>query len=182
MSNVVAALLWALTTVATVDAADPEGGLILAAGERVEVRIEAEREVTPIARGEAGPLSEFEQAAVQIMTGGTYKFPTGDNLAMVNSSELGIPKPAPVAAGFVRIRFTPIKNGAESLLILENGYDMALTYRARIHQGSRSKAADVCQVMPAKRGFEHWPYPIERIELFAIRLEPWQQGQRPRCE
>jgi hypothetical protein len=39
----------------------------------------------------------------------------------------------------------------------------------------------VCIVLPGKRGYEHWPYPIEKIELSEFTVEPWKEGDPVTC-
>ena len=68
------------------------------------------------------------------------------------------------------------------MLTLLNGYPSAFSYRAVMHGNGRAAPTDVCQVMPEKGGNEHWPYPIEQLDLSELRLEAWQDGQVPRCE
>jgi hypothetical protein len=93
--------------------------------------------------------------------------------------------PRPVAPGVVRISLLAVKGRSgnpETLLVLENGYGQAMRYRATMSRGERSAVTDVCSVLPGLRGYEHWPYPIDRIDLSSIRLEPYRAGTPPVCE
>jgi hypothetical protein len=91
-----------------------------------------------------------------------------------------IPEAPPIRAGVVRLRFMSIA-GQHSLLIVENGYDQALVYRARMTRDGETGPTDVCLVTPRRRGFEHWPHPIERIELTDFRFIPWRPGEPQPC-
>lgn len=88
--------------------------------------------------------------------------------------------PAPIQPGAVRLRFLSIA-GQHSMLIVENGYDRALVYRAHMTQGGETRPTDVCLVTPRQRGFEHWPHPIERIQLSELRLVAWRTGDPQPC-
>ena len=81
----------------------------------------------------------------------------------------------------VRFRMYSIA-GRHSMLVIENGQQRALVYRARITARGRTAPTDVCVVMPARRGYEHWPYVIDRIELSDFRFVPWVEGRAPTCE
>lgn len=92
----------------------------------------------------------------------------------------GDPDVPPVESASLDVRFVVI-DGKESVLILENGYDEGLTYRATISANGKSAPTDVCLVMPNKRGYEHWPYPIDRIALSAFRRVAWKNGDPLPC-
>lgn len=92
-----------------------------------------------------------------------------------------LPERPPVRDGAVRLRFHAIAN-RHAMLVVENGYDQALVYRARITLNGRTRATDVCVVPQGQRAFEHWPDPIERLDLADFRFIAWTPGQRPTCE
>jgi hypothetical protein len=54
-------------------------------------------------------------------------------------------------------------------------------YRARIGRGDRSIVTDVCQLVPEKRNIEHWPYPIDWIEISDVRAVAYEEGKPPLC-
>jgi hypothetical protein len=83
------------------------------------------------------------------------------------------------AQGKISLRFS---GGAQSMLAVENGYDRALVYRARIHVGNRAASTSVCAVPPHLSSFESWPYPIDKIELSDFRLVEWKNGMPLKCE
>lgn len=95
-------------------------------------------------------------------------------------TDAGMPDPPAPTPGLLRLRFHSVA-GRHSLLILENGYDRALTYRARMHQEGRTTPTDVCIVIPGRRNFEHWPHPVERLDLSAFRFVVWREGDPVPC-
>lgn len=93
--------------------------------------------------------------------------------------------PSPVAApDMLRLRFTSgrVRGKPYALLVIENGYDRALVYRATMWVGEDAHPTDVCLVMPRKLGVEHWPHPIKAIELREMRLVAWEPGDAIPCE
>lgn len=91
------------------------------------------------------------------------------------------PRPAPIPPGLIRVRFHSVA-GRHSLLVVENGLQGAVAYRARITVKGDARSTDVCVVMPGLPSYEHWPHPIDSIELSSFRHVPWQPGQTPTCE
>ena len=107
---------------------------------------------------------------------------SGPNAAILRSENVG---PAPVEPGRVRVSFFRMtgRHGLpETLLVFENGYDRALRYRASVTRGRRTERTDVCTVLPGLRGYEHWPYSIDRIDLSDFALVPYRAGSAPVCE
>lgn len=86
----------------------------------------------------------------------------------------------PIASGTIRATFGLV--GGESVLVFQNASDRLLTYRARITAGGQTQTTDVCQVLPLKAGYEHWPYPIDKIELSGFELGSWDGATPPTCE
>ncbi|HMI41295.1 MAG TPA: hypothetical protein VK485_08730 [Sphingomicrobium sp.] len=80
--------------------------------------------------------------------------------------------PPPIQKEIVSTRFFSIA-GQHSMLVVENGYEWALSYRAHMTLGGKSQLTDVCIVPPGKLSFEHWPHTIEKIELFDFRFVAW---------
>jgi hypothetical protein len=97
---------------------------------------------------------------------------------MMRATEATMPDVAP---GRVEIVFVVIGE-KDSVLVMLNGYDQGLTYRATIFVKGRSGPTDVCLVMPGRRGYEHWPYAIDRIELTAFQFEDWKPGNPVPCK
>jgi hypothetical protein len=130
-------------------------------------------------RGAAEALSPFDAAALrELLTNHSYAI--GPNSAPL-SEEQGLPAPKPVPAGQIRLRF--IRMPADhTLLVIENGFASGLRYRAKMARGDKVEATDVCTVLPLKRGYEVWPYKIDRLELSGFALFPMNEGDPPTCE
>ena len=92
-----------------------------------------------------------------------------------------VPQPASPAADVVQLRFMAVA-GRHALLVVENGYDLALVYRARMMRDGATRHTDVCAVPPGDFGYEYWPHPIERLDLSDFRLVRWRDGQQVTCE
>ncbi|HYI48877.1 MAG TPA: hypothetical protein VEX35_10475 [Allosphingosinicella sp.] len=90
-------------------------------------------------------------------------------------------RPDPIPPGEVRLRFLSIA-GRHSLLVVENGRGQALAYRARMTVNGQTRHTDVCLVLPRLPSYEHWAFPIERLELTDFRFIPWISGRAPTCE
>ncbi|MCW3846721.1 hypothetical protein OF829_05680 [Sphingomonas sp. LB-2] len=86
----------------------------------------------------------------------------------------------PIKPDRIEIVFEVI-DGKDSVLAIRNGYGQGLTYRAQITARGRTAPTDVCLVMPGKRGYEHWPYAIDRIELTELTLADWTPDQGIPC-
>jgi hypothetical protein len=125
-------------------------------------------------RGKA-KLSEFDRASTDKLLRSGSDYPVGPDAAPLMAGEPGVPEPEPVAPEAVHVKFAEYPAG-HRMLFIENGYDRAFAYRARIRAGDKSAATDVCTVMPLKRGQEHWPYRIDTIELSDLKLIPWKEG------
>ena len=89
-------------------------------------------------------------------------------------------RPDPIPADEVRLRLFSIAD-RHALLVVENGQGRALAYRARMTANGRTQPTDVCIVLPHLPSYEHWPHPVERIELSDFRFIPWPPGQMPTC-
>jgi hypothetical protein len=100
--------------------------------------------------------------------------------AMALPGDATLPPAPEVRPDRLRLRFMSIA-GRHSILILENGYDRAIVFRARMTRDGATRPTDVCLVMPMRFGFEHWPHPLERIEISDIHLVPWQRGDPVPC-
>jgi hypothetical protein len=66
-----------------------------------------------------------------------------------------------------------IKPGSpeNTALFITNGYGSTFRYQAAMSADGRSAPTDVCDVAPHMLGLEHWPYPLERLELSDLSLE-----------
>ena len=66
--------------------------------------------------------------------------------------------------------------------MFETGNAGAWRSRASVTRGRRTERTDVCTVLPGLRGYEHWPYSIDRIDLSDFALVPYRAGSAPVCE
>jgi hypothetical protein len=155
--------------------------LVLGPEEAVTLRIGADAKGGfDIAERGRAQWTAHDLAVARNFVTGAYDEAVGNNTLPLDRGT-GIPEAPPVVPGAVRLRFLPIA-GRHSELIVENGYDDALVYRATITVAGASRPTDVCVVTPHNRAFEHWPQAIERIVLTDIRLIPWEEGRRITCE
>lgn len=141
-------------------------------GDAASVTIESRTATTPNG-AEAGKGTEFARGDHDDAMGANFKMLDHDPAA----------PPPPILDGKLRIRFVAVAGKDDgSMLSVQNGYDQALAYRATIAVRGKSQPTDVCIVLPQRGGFEHWPYPIEKIEMHDLRFESWQTGDPVRCE
>ena len=157
------------------------GNIVLEPEEAVTLRLDGPGGAEPVVteRGRAA-WTDYDIAVARNFVAGSYDAATGNNTVPLSQGK-GVPETPPIAPDQLRLRFMSVA-GQHTQLILENGHDRALVYRARITRRGQSAATDVCVVPPNNRSTEHWPEQIERIELSDLRLVPWQEGQRINCE
>lgn len=93
----------------------------------------------------------------------------------------GGPRTDPIPQDRIRIRFHSIA-GRHAMLVVENGSDLALTYRARMTGNGQTRHTDVCVVRPHLPSYEYWPHPLDRIALSDFRFVSWEEGRVPTCE
>jgi hypothetical protein len=153
---------------------------------RVMLRIDESGEVSFAPDG-AADMAAIDRSALQAL-GVLYDDParlaeaTGANAVAIQSTGVAA---APLAAGVIRLSMFAVteRDGRPgTLLVLENGYGQALRYRANMVRGRRSEPTDVCTVLPRLRGYEHWPYRIDRLDLTGFELVPYRDGTPPVCE
>jgi hypothetical protein len=92
----------------------------------------------------------------------------------------GMPTPTPIAPNRIGLRLHSIA-GRHTMLVIENGYDHAIVYRARMVRNGQEQATDVCLVMPNRRGYEHWPHMIDRLDLSDFTVAEWREGDEVPC-
>jgi hypothetical protein len=175
--NVAIALLWSSTTWAA------PVTLTLGTDETVEVRITDDGEVEIGKAAKAGDMNALDRKALVELTG-TIVPPDAKTLPPQIISKDKRTPPPPIAPGHLRmsLRDVPGKSPHDRLLVIENGYTKALRYTAELRKGDRTQATDVCWVLPGKRGYEHWPYPFDRIELGTLTLVDWTEANGIPCE
>ena len=127
----------------------------------------------------AAEWTRFDLAAARHLSGLPIPDQPVPQATVVTQGE-GFPPPPPIEPNMIRVKFQSIA-GRHSLLVIENGYDRAIVYHARMTRGGRTVPTDVCLITPNQHGFEHWPYPIERIELSEIRFVDWRAGDPQPC-
>lgn len=159
--------------------AQPGGTIRLAPEETVTIQLDpADNQVETVERGRA-QWSPLFLAAARQLAGQPIPdkpVPTASPMPPVD----GLAAPPPVAKGTLRLHLLAIA-GQHGLLVVENGYDRALVYRARLTEHRKTRATDVCLVMPGTRSFEHWPHTIERLELRDFRLVDWDEEKPIPC-
>ncbi|NIJ21463.1 hypothetical protein FHS95_003166 [Sphingomonas naasensis] len=167
-----------LTLVAASIALPASAQVRVAMGEQVVFTLDAGAAVE-VKREEAAP-NPYERALAQEFGRGDHDDAIGAN-GVVLPARRDRPAAPPPEPGKIRARFTPALREAHSLLVIDNGYDQGLVYRATIGVDGKSGPTDVCLVMPGKATIEHWPYKIAWIELRDFRLVPWKPGDGLPC-
>jgi hypothetical protein len=152
--------------------------LTLGPEEAVTLRLDGKGSLAVAERGRA-QWTPFDLAVARNFERGLYDRGTGPN--SVSTEVPGLPDPPAIVPDQVRLRFMLIA-GRHAELLIENGYDRALVYRARITVNGETRATDVCVVLPANRSSEHWPEAIQRIDLSDLTLVDWEEGREPTCE
>jgi hypothetical protein len=152
--------------------------ITLAPEEAVTLRADGKGGLAVAERGRA-EWTPFDLAVARNFLRGLYDQGVGPN--SVATALPGMPDPPAIVPGQVRLRFLLIA-GRQAELLLENGFDRALVFRASITVAGQTRPTDVCVVLPNNRSSEHWPDAIERIDLSDFELVPWQEGRAPTCE
>jgi hypothetical protein len=89
-----------------------------------------------------------------------------------------IPDTAPTARQTLRFTAKQIEGTTLTVLIIDNGYDRMLQYKADIVGHGPT---DVCQVRPGVPSFENWPSPFLEIDLHDFQLVDADPHGRPLC-
>ncbi|MEA3031032.1 MAG: hypothetical protein QOG13_2357 [Sphingomonadales bacterium] len=171
-----AAILSLLLAVAPAAAQDIPA-LSLAPGEAVAVQFDDGGRTGPPVRSQAA-WTRFDLLAARQLAGMIP--PDAPVPEATPVGDLDGTRPPPIPPNEVRVRFMSIA-GQHTLLVVENGQGRALSYRARMTVGGRTRSTDVCIVLPHLPSYEHWPHPIERLELTDFRFIPWVPGRAPAC-
>jgi hypothetical protein len=175
-------LLAAFTAAATADAAEPSPQLSIRSGEAVVLRIDGGGAVTVLSRGKAPAMVPFEQRGLGQLA--QIPVPPGTKTMPGVPMKDAEAAATPVAPGEIRVTLRDVagKTAHDALLVIENGYERGLVYRAVMRRGDKAAPTDVCLVMPHKRGFEHWPFRLDRLDLTDLRLVPWKPEDGLPCE
>jgi hypothetical protein len=150
----------------------------LAPGDAVTVRFDDGGRIGEPERARAA-WSRFDIVAARQLAGMTP--PDAPVAEAVPVAGVDGSRPDPIPPNEVRVRFLSIA-GRHALLVVENGQGRALAYRARMTVGGRARHTDVCIVLPGLPSYEHWPHPVERLELSDFRFIPWLPGRTPTCQ
>lgn len=155
--------------------------IVLKRGESVILTVDDGGTAIEERRAPAWPLTPYEVAWARQMTSGELDWAVGPNMAFSDPDDERFPPAGPVPPGEVAVKLVALGE-RHMLLVLVNGYKGGFKYRATLRRADRSTATDVCEVMAGKRGFEHWPYPFDSIEISDVKLIPWHDGRAPTCE
>lgn len=128
-----------------------------------------------LSSGPAPPLSSEEVQIASLLSANVPSAPTQEVMRFV----MGTSGPQ-IQRDAVRATLRKTPEG-HMLLSIENGYEQGVTYRAMILRGDRRTPTDVCLVRPGGRGYEHWPYAFDAIEISALRLQDWKDGDPIPC-
>jgi hypothetical protein len=177
-------LLGALAFFATsTDAvAEDEEGFPIPPGMALTMAVDDDASKPTMVTGiEIARLSDGDRAVAAQFTSGQHADAIGEKSVVIRDGNNDIPTMQPVAPDAAKLSLVHLPSPAHSLLIVENGYFEALTYRAQITVKGQKKPTDVCIVIPKKRGYEHWPYLIEEIEISKLSRSPWREGDPITC-
>ena len=171
-------LLAVTLAAATPAAAQDIPTLNLAPGESVTLHFDDGGRVGPPVRGSA-VWTRFDLLAARQLAGITPPDAPVPVATMIHGTDEA--RPDPIPADEVRIRALSI-DGRHTLLVVENGQGRTLAYRARMTVRGQTQPTDVCVVLPHMPSYEHWAFPIERLELSDFRFIAWAPGRAPACE
>jgi len=162
--------------------AGADAGLPLMSGQGINLRFgtgatASEPRVVGIFRA---TLDDYGKAAAERLAGVPCKSAMCEAV-ILRPGDLGVKSPPPPARDTIKLSFVISPETRHTLFVIENGYDRAFVYRATITRDGKASATDVCLVMPQKRGYEDWPYIIEKIELTAMSLQPWTESDGVPC-
>jgi hypothetical protein len=161
--------------------AETDAGLPLSLGQQITIELSGPDDapkVMVVGIGRA-VLDADGVAMARKMAGTPCETPTCDAVNIVTAD--GAPVPPAAEPGKVRFGFLMAKATGHTILMIENGYDRAVTYRARISRDGEMTPTDVCLVAPSVRTYEDWPYKIDKIEISQFQLQPWKQGDPVPC-
>jgi hypothetical protein len=153
----------------------------IARGEAVTLSLdEAGTTTREIERKPDPQASAFETAASAKFTAGAFDGATGANGQAMTDAQMGAAAPR-AQPNTIALHFLRTLGKDQSLLVITNGYDRGMVYRATMRVKGQSRATDVCLVMPGKIGLEHWPFPIEALNLSDMKLVPWKPEDGIAC-
>ena len=175
--KVLTAILGAMLLAAGPPALAQEAAVSLAPGDAATIRLASSGDTVSVRRG-AARWTAHDLAAARHLSGQPVPDAPVDTAQMLPGEAM--PPAPPVAPGEIRLRFHLIAD-RHAFLVIENGYDRAIVYRARMTLGDVSRPTDVCLVIPARRGYEHWPHRIDRLDLSGFAFADWREGDPVPC-
>ena len=157
--------------------ADPARTISLTPGESVTFRIRPDGRLELVERAAIAeaPASQFEDMMVSAMASGLME---GKKKGKLPPSALKhLPERPTPPAGAIRLS---MKRAGEksTVLVVENGAEGMLYYRAWMSAGGREAATSVCDVAAQIPSFEHWPHRIERLDLAGFGFRAGERLER----
>jgi hypothetical protein len=150
-------------------------GLPLSPGQSISVRLGSGNDLRVLGARRA-ELADNDRLVIRQLVGTSCDTPQCAPVAFRDAAPISLPiRPSEIKFSFVTVE------GKHSVLIIENGYSQAVTYRARIRKSGQEAPTDVCLVLPFKRGYEHWPYAIDKLTLSDVSLRRWSEGDAITC-
>ena len=149
----------------------------LTPGDAAAIRIGDDGAISSSAQPGAADWTPMDLMAARRLSGEPIPDRPVPYAVVIHGDKLNPPPPEP---GLLRVKLLSIA-GRHSLLVLENGYDHAIVYRARMTHDGQTRPTDVCLVIPNQRGYEHWPHVIDRLEIYDVHLVEWRQGDPVPC-
>lgn len=144
-----------------------QNGLTLFAGESVVVTVSEAGEVTVESHGPAAEIITPQklQRAVAEMHAAIAASGQDTSAGTIN------PVPGDRPVGRLRISLMQAPGSEETVLLVENGYDRQIDYRAFMQVPGRGGPAYTtsCEIIPNLMVLEHWPHPIAVITLNDFR-------------
>jgi hypothetical protein len=145
-------------------------------GESVTLRFENGKPVVE-RTAPAPPMTKFDayalwRAETQNVPPGVKTVPPGFIM-----QEEGPPDPPAITPDRVELTMRQVPGPVagsrlHTALTIRNGYTATFEYRAAMVVQDHTGPTDVCQVPSKLPGLEHWPYPIEQLDLSDLRLAP----------
>jgi hypothetical protein len=174
--KLLAAILGTVLLAVASPAPAQDAAISLAPGDAATVRLAPSGDTAAVQRG-AARWTALDLAAARHLSGQPVPDAPVDTAEMLPNS---MPAAPPVAPGEIRLHFHLIAD-QHAFLVIENGYDRAVVYRARMTLDDQSRPTDVCLVIPRRRGYEHWPHRIDRLDLSGFAFADWQEGDPIPC-
>lgn len=166
-----------LVLVAAPALAQPAPTVSLRPGDTATIRLTPQGDQGRVERG-AARWTPHDLAVARHMVGQPIPDAPVDTAERIPGESM--PAPSPIAPNQIRLTFHAIAD-RHTMLIIENGYDHAIVYRAHMVRDGRDQPTDVCLVMPNRRGYEHWPHMMERLDLSSFTVAEWREGEPISC-